>query len=184
MASRASLGAVVRVGRGRSLERRRRPPNKGGCRWRVCVPDWECLSTLSSRPTLSATSTVCIALIPRFLASTRMQNMLLPSSIFSLSSIVAAAHRAARPSQYQVDLFRSNLSPFQLLYVTIRSYGRKADSSARHNSQVRPLPNACGSFEGFECMVLELVGLSRPHARHDRCRYEGAISNLRQLCLK
>ena len=71
-----------------------------------------------------------------------------------------------------VDLFRSNLSPFQLLFVTMREYWRKSDHGARHNSQVRPLPNICGSFGGFECMVLELVGLSAPHAHHDRCRYE------------
>ena len=65
-------GGCGSCGGGRSLEGRRRPPKTGGCRWRVCVPDWECLSTLSSRPTLPTTSTVYIALIPRFLASTRM----------------------------------------------------------------------------------------------------------------
>ena len=54
------------------------------------------------------------------------------------------------------------------MHVTIRAYGRKADRLAGHNSQVRPLPNVSGSFGGFECMVLELVGLSASHAVHDR----------------
>ena len=42
---------------------------------------------------------------------------------------------------------------------------------ATRNSQVRPLPNIYGSSGGFECMVLELVGLSLPHAHHDRCHH-------------
>ena len=74
----------------------------------------------------------------------------------------------AETKAQSADLFRSNLSPFQLLYVTIRAYGRKADRLAGHNSQVRPLPNIRGSFGGFECMVLELVGLSPAHAHDDR----------------
>ena len=73
---------------------------------------------------------------------------------------------------HSTDLFRSNLSPFQLLYVTMREHGRIADHSARRNNQVRPLPNVCGSFGGFECMVLELVGLSPAHAHDDRSRYD------------
>ena len=53
----------------------------------------------------------------------------------------------------------------------MREYWRIADHGARRNSQVRPLPNICGSFGGFECMVLEIVGLSSPHAQYDRCGY-------------
>ena len=88
-----------------------------------------------------------------------------------------SSHRAVRSAmrlsqQIYLDLI---LSPFQLLYVTIRAYGRKANRLAGHNSQVRPLPNVCGSFGGFECMVLELVGLRAPHAHHDRCRYGTGI---------
>ena len=54
----------------------------------------------------------------------------------------------------------------------MREYRRKADHGAGRNSQVRPLPSGCGSLGGFECMVLELVGLSLPHAHHDRCRHD------------
>ena len=91
----------------------------------------------------------------------------------------AAPRRAVSHEAQSADLFRSNLSPFQLLYVTIRAYGRIADRLAGRNSQVRPLPYVCGSFGGSECMVLELVGLSLPHALHDRCRHVKYSRDLR-----
>ena len=91
----------------------------------------------------------------------------------------------ARHEAQSADLFRSNLSPLQLLFVTMREYWRKSGHGAGHSSQVRPLPNICGSFAGFECMVLEIVGLSLPHAHHERCHH--AFSSepsglLRRLC--
>ena len=58
----------------------------------------------------------------------------------------------------------------------MREYWRKSDHGTRHNSQVRPLPNMCGSSGGFECMVLELVGLSPAHAHDDRSRYESDLA--------
>ena len=57
---------------------------------------------------------------------------------------------------------------WDLLFIAIRAYEWNADHSTRHNRQVRPLPNICGRFGGFECMVLELVGLSPAHAHDDR----------------
>ena len=57
----------------------------------------------------------------------------------------------------------------------MREYWRKADHGARRNSQVRPLPNVCGSFGGFECIIAELSRLSASHAQHDRSRYGNVI---------
>ena len=70
----------------------------------------------------------------------------------------------------------------QKIYLRQNHTGRKANRLAGHNSQVRPLPNVCGSFGGFECMVLELVGLSAPHAHHDRCRYVESTIPIMALC--
>ena len=81
----------------------------------------------------------------------------------------------ARHEAQSADLFRSNLSPLQLLFVTMREYWRKSGHGAGHNSQVGPLPNIFGSLGEFECVVLELVGLSQPHAHHDRCRYDALL---------
>ena len=56
-------------------------------------------------------------------SSSRCSSPPAPSPAPSSEQHTGAAHRAMRPSQQiYLDLFRSNLSPFELLFVTMREY--------------------------------------------------------------
>ena len=145
------------------------PTEEGWLRWRVCDPGLGVSIDTIFSPNHPSHVNHIHCTHPLILGVRARVEHVAP-----LRDLQPQLHRRSSTPRHEAqsaDLFRSNLSPFQLLYVTTRAYGRIAGHTARHNSQVRPLPNIFGSFGGFECMIAELSRLSASHAHHDRSRY-------------